>query len=122
MSRSERRRAEESFAFRLDPETALRVAARAARHGLSVGQYARALVITDAGGVLPLVRRGPPRDAAELRRLAAHVGKIGSLLNQLARAANTPGLGIDRTALDRALADLAVVRDALVSALRVRDP
>ena len=122
MSRSEKRRALEAIAFRLDPEVAAVVADKAARHGLSVGQYARALVIRDAGQALPVLRRGPPRDAGELRRLVAHLGKVGANLNQLARAANTPGLAIDRDALGQALCDLAGIRNALRVVLRVRDP
>ena len=122
MSRSERRRAAEAVAFRLHPEVAAIAADKAARHGLSVGQYARALVLRDAGHSLPVLRRGPPSDAIELRRLVAHIGKVGSNLNQIARAANTPGLDIDRDALTRALSALAGIRGALIVALRVRDP
>ena len=85
MSRSEKRKAEESVAFRLNPEMYAVAADKAARHGLSVGQYARALVVKDAGHVLPVLRRGPPRDAAVLRGLTAQLGKIGSNVNQLAR-------------------------------------
>lgn len=122
MSRSDKRRAEVSIAFRLDPKVAAIVAEKAARHGLSTGQYARALVMTDTGHSLPVLRRGPPHDAVELRRLVAHLGKVGSNLNQLARVANIPGLGIDHDALGRALADLAGIRSALLVALRVREP
>ena len=122
MSRSKKRKAEDSIAFRLDPETTAVVAEKAYRHGLSVGQYARALVMKDTGRGLPVLRRGPPRDARELRRLVAHLGKIGSNLNQVARVANTPEQAVDRDALGRALADLAEIRAALLVALRVRDP
>lgn len=79
-------------------------------------------MIKDAGNALPVLRRGPPRDAVELRRLVGHLGKIGSNLNQVARAANTPGVNVDRGALTRALADLADIRSALLFTLRVRDP
>ena len=122
MSRSEKRRALEAIAFRLDPEVAAIVADKAARHGLSIGQYARTLVVKDAGNSLPVLRRGPPRDAVELRQLTAQVGRIGSNINQLARVANTPEGTVDRDALGRALAELATIRDALLVALRVRDP
>lgn len=122
MSRSNERRAEVSIGFRLDGKTALVVAGKAARHGMSAGQYARALVMTDTGHRLPVLRRAPPRDAVELRRLVTQLGKIGSNVNQLARVGNTPGLAIDRNALGQALADLAEIRGALLTALRVRDP
>ena len=105
-----------------DMQRAAVLAEKAARHGVSAGQYARALVLKDTGQSLPVVRRGPPRDAVELRRLVAQLGKVGSNLNQLARSANTPDLAIDRDALGRALADLAEIRAALLVALRVRDP
>ena len=111
-----------SIGFRLDEKTAAVVAEKAARHGLSAGQYARALVVTDTGHSLPVLRRGPPRDAVELRRLVAQLGKIGSNVNQVARAANTPDLTVDSNALGRALADLAEIRSALLVVLRVRDP
>ncbi len=122
MSRSEKRRAEFSFAFRLDPEVAAGIAEKAAAHGLSIGRYARALVLKDTGRTLPVLRRGPPRDAVELRRLVAQIGKIGANINQIARVANTPGLVVDRDALARALVDLAEIRNALLIVLRVRDP
>lgn len=122
MSRSEQRKAESLIAFRLDPEVEAIVADKAAAHGLSIGQYARALVTKNSGRSLPILRRGPPRDAVELRRLTAQLGKVGSNVNQIARTANTPDLVVDRDDLARALAELAEIRAALLVALGVRDP
>ncbi len=58
----------------------------AAKAGLSVGAYLRALALRYPG---PRSVRRPLPGQAELVRLLGHIGKIGSNVNQIAKIANT---------------------------------
>ena len=94
---------------------ALEAAADAA--GLTLSGYVRRVVL-DA----PALRkaRRPPVEKTELARLVAHIGKVGSNLNQLAHVGNA-GAVVDGVALAAELAELANVRAAIRAALG-RDP
>ena len=95
-----------------EPERhALGEAAEAA--GLTLSGYVRR-VLLDA----PALRkaRRPPVEKAELARLVAHIGKVGSNLNQLAHVANA-GYAVDGVALAAELGELALVRAAIMAAL-----
>ena len=122
MSRSEKRKLMTTISFRVTDDEAALIDKKAIRHGYSAGQYAKALALSGVGLALPQVRPGPPRDAAMLRQLVGHIGKVGSNLNQLARAANTPEAAVDKERLAQALDDLAIVRVTVAGVLRVRDP
>jgi hypothetical protein len=89
----------------------LEAAAEAA--GLTLSGYVRrVLLAAPASGRA----RRPPVEKAELARLAAHIGKVGSNLNQLAHASNA-GATVDGVALAAELAELATVRAAIRAAL-----
>jgi hypothetical protein len=60
----------------------------AAKAGLSVGAYLRALALGSPG---PRAVRRPPVERKELGRLLGHLGKVGSNINQLAHAYNSVG-------------------------------
>jgi hypothetical protein len=99
-----------------EPErAALDVAAEAA--GLTLSGYIRQVLL--AAPPQPKARR-PPVEKIELARLNAHIGKVGSNLNQLAHAANA-GAAVDGVALAAELGELALVRAAVFAALG-RDP
>jgi hypothetical protein len=88
--------------------------AAAAQAGLSVGAYLRTMALGSPG---PRAVRRPSVERADLARLLGELGKIGSNVNQLARAANTSG---DMPAVDELAAitaDVRVLRDALMKAL-----
>lgn len=86
----------------------------ATRAGLSIGAYLRTQALGNAG---PRAVRRPPVERKELARLLGHLGKLGSNLNQLARAFNRearpPGLD-ELIAMRKHLVEL---RDALMAAL-----
>jgi len=86
----------------------------ARRVGLSVGAYLRTLALGNPG---PRAVRRPPIERRELARLLGHLGKIGSNINQLARAYNRSGrlAGSDTLAYIRD--DIGRMRDALMTAL-----
>lgn len=121
VSRSESRRAELTISFRVTLAEGVAIENKARKYGLSVGLYAKAHVLSDAGLPLAVARPGPPRDANELRKLVAHIGKIGSNMNQIAKFANA-GQGVDRDALMMAIQDLGGIRSSVASVLKVRDP
>lgn len=59
--------------------------AAADRAGLSIGAFARAVLL---GSPEPRARRRPPVEVREIARLFGEIGKIGSNVNQLAHHAN----------------------------------
>ncbi len=85
----------------------------ASRAGLSLGGFARQ-VLLDAPP--PRASRWPPIERVELALLLAHVGKLGSNVNQLAKYGNTGRL-IEDPHLAAAAVDIAVLRAAIMEAL-----
>jgi hypothetical protein len=87
---------------------------RAAQAGLSVGAFLRALALGDPG---PRSVRRPPVERTELVRLLGQIGKIGSNINQIAKAIHTtcalPG-GPELAAIRK---DIETMRAALLGAL-----
>jgi hypothetical protein len=81
--------------------------------GLSLAGYARSHLLA-----APPVRqaRRPPVERAELARLLAELGKIGSNVNQIARALNGGGDAVPSD-LAGAQADIAAIRAAIMLAL-----
>lgn len=92
----------------------LEIKTRAAQAGLSVGAFLRALALGDPG---PRSVRRPPIERTDLVRLLGHLGKIGSNINQIAKAIHTactlPG-GPEFAAIRE---DIAMMRSALLGAL-----
>jgi hypothetical protein len=86
----------------------------ATKAGLSIGAYLRSLALGSSG---PRAVRRPPIERKELARILGHVGKIGSNLNQLAKAYNRdrilPGFP-ELLAMQR---DVREMRDGLMKAL-----
>jgi len=87
----------------------------AARAGLSIGAYLRALAIGYPG--LRSVHRPRPGDT-ELARLLGHIGKLGSNVNQIAKIANTYRHLPSLSALSVMRRDIRWMRNALLKALR----
>lgn len=73
------------LSLRLLPEEHALLRERACGAGLSVGAYLRTSALGDAG---PRSRPAPAVDAALLARAVAALNKVGSNLNQIARALN----------------------------------
>lgn len=87
--------------------------AAAEQAGLTPGSYARQRLL-DGPAPRPVRRR--PADHRELARLLGELGKIGSNLNQLAKASNQ-GLVVYGNEIEAALRELEAVRTAILTAL-----
>jgi hypothetical protein len=86
----------------------------AKRAGLSIGAYLRTLACGSAG---PRAVRRPPVERRELARLLGHLGKVGSNLNQLARAFNRDRQAPELAELTAMRQEIRELRDALITAL-----
>lgn len=117
MAGSNKRQRGRMLSIRLTDAEAEQLEAAANRAGLSLGGYARQTLL-DAPP--PRASRRPPIERAELARLLAHVGKLGSNINQLTKYGNMGRL-VDDPALAAAAADIAELRAAIMAALG-RDP
>ena len=86
----------------------------AGRAGLSVGAYLRTLALGTPG---PRAVRRPPVERGELGRLLAHLGKLGSNVNQIARAVNATRNLPSWPELAEIRAEISKMREALMKAL-----
>lgn len=82
--------------------------------GLSVGALLRLLALGDAG---PRAVRKPPIERAELARLLGAIGKVGSNINQIAKAIHTTRNLPSWSELAEIKAEIASMRAALLRAL-----
>lgn len=79
---------EHQIGLRCNDEEYAAINAKASESGLTVGAYLRTLAVGSPG---PRAVRRPPVERKELARLLGHLGKVGSNINQLARAFNAAG-------------------------------
>jgi hypothetical protein len=84
--RKENRKRNKLIQFRCDDAEFAQAKRRAQRAGYTVGAFARACILDGPG---PRAQRLPPTNKAELVKLHAELNKIGSNLNQMARAMNS---------------------------------
>ena len=110
---SETRVRSKHLTIRLSPDERGSIDQAADRSGLTPGSYARQVLL---GAPAPRQVRRPPVERRELARLLGEIGHVGSNLNQIARLGNV-GEDIDATELATVLADLGVVREAILKAL-----
>jgi hypothetical protein len=110
---SEKRVRDRHLTIRLSVDERAAIDQKAERAGLTAGSWGRQIML-DA--VPPRQVRRPPVERKELARLLAEFGKIGSNLNQLAKAANA-GVVVYESEIDAAIADLHAMRHAVLSAL-----
>jgi hypothetical protein len=87
---------------------------KAARAGLSIGAYLRALAVGYPGP--HFVHKPRPGDT-ELARLLGHIGKIGSNINQIAKIVNTYRRPPSKSALSVMRKDIGRMRRAVLKAL-----
>lgn len=90
------------------------VAARARAAGLTMGGYARASMLGDAG---PRAQRRLPIDAQLLRAALAQLGKYGNNMNQIAHQLNAQGEDALAADFRRALKEWAEIRDTMYEAM-----
>lgn len=108
------------FPIRLTDEERAEAEARAERAGLSLGGFFKAAALDSSPPRRARVRH-PTADRVMLGQLMAHVGKIGSNVNQLAFQANT-GSWPDRFAIEEAAADVKWMRNTIMEALGIAPP
>lgn len=113
-SGSETRKRPHSATVRFSDAEWIEVLARADEVGLSIASYLR-LVAIDAAP--PRAARTPPIDRQLVAQLVGHVGKIGSNINQIARAFNAAGAVPERDDLAKAMAAVLEMRAACLQAL-----
>lgn len=112
---TEKRQRQRIISFRVDKAEHERIKAEADRGGVTVGTFARDVLI---GSQAPRRIRRPPTEKAELARILGELGKIGSNVNQLAAKANTGALRVlDPMALMQTQECLDEMRDAVMRAL-----
>lgn len=113
-SGSETRERGGMVAFRVSPAERVEIEEAASAAGLSLASYVRGLVL-DAPQTKKT--RKPSIDRAALAQILAHVGKIGSNINQIARRLNQgKGVGFER--LGAVLDEVAEIKAAILEALK----
>jgi hypothetical protein len=112
-SGSEKRVRGRILTIRLADDELASIEAAAERAGLMTGSYARQALL---GAPAPRQVRRPAVERKELVRLLGELGKVGGLLNQLARTANQ-GITLYEGEVLAAVAKLKPVRDAILTAL-----
>ncbi len=110
---TENRQRQRHIDVRCDDAEHAAITAAAARAGMTVGTFARHSLT--GAPVLRAIRR-PQVDRVELARALAAMGKIGSNINQLARAANGGTIPLEHELAEAAAATMAVC-GALMKAL-----
>lgn len=113
-SGSEQRIKGKVIGFRADPLEVAEIEAAANEAGLTVGSFIRDTILKRA-------RTTPTKkatiDRILLTKLLGEIGKVGSNLNQIARRLNEGG-AVGLTRIGRSLDELAVVREAILQAIR----
>jgi hypothetical protein len=88
--------------------------AKARTAGMSIGALVRTVVLGSPG---PRAVRRPPIEKAELARLLGELGKVGSNVNQLARAFNRREVTPSLVELIGIKVEIVAMRTALMQAL-----
>ena len=85
---------------------------RAARAGLSLSGFGRACLLGEAG---PRAKRAPPVNRQLLSAATAELNKVGSNINQIARALNS-GQAVSSQAIQKATEELSITLQAILEA------
>ena len=102
------------FPIRFTPQQFEQLDATAREAGMSVGAFARAVLMGSPG---PRAVRKPPAQKAELARILGELGKIGSNVNQTARAFNQHQDSPEFRVLTEIKGELVTMRTAIMKAL-----
>jgi len=114
VKRDRRRLRTRLLAVRCTAEELAAIHAAASRAGLSAGAFVRLQTLGAPG---PRAARRPPIERVELARLLGETGRLGSNVNQLARAANAAGDLPSAESLAETRAAVIAIRDAVLRAL-----
>ncbi len=102
------------FPIRFTPGQLEQLDQKASDAGMSIGAFARTVLLGDAG---PRAVKRPPVQKAELARLLGELGKVGSNVNQIARAFNQHLATPSVQELTGIKAELVAMRTAIMQAL-----
>jgi hypothetical protein len=102
------------FPIRFTPQQFEQLSETARAAGLSVGAFARTVLLGSPG---PRAVRRPPIERAELARLLGGLGNLRSNANQIAKAYNQRGEVPEAQDIEEMKRDLSVMRDAVMKAL-----
>ena len=105
---------EKFIAVRVTVEDRAKIADAAGEAGLSIGAFLRSLALGSAGA--RAVKR-PRAERVELARLLGELGKLGSNVNQIAKAFNSTGRIPTPPELPAMQTDIMAIRAALIEAL-----
>ncbi len=111
--RNDSKRRTERITIRLTRKERQQIEDDAALMGITVGAYVRKVLLE---APVPRQSRRPSVETQTLAHLLGHIGKIGSNLNQLARAANT-NIPYEQRALQSELEALKDIRKDIKKAL-----
>lgn len=113
-SGSEKRQRNKVLQVRCTDAEFAQIEAMADRVELTPASYARSFLL-DAPA--PRAVRRPAVDTAQVAKLLADLGKVGSNLNQIAYHLNSGTSSVSPQAVESALADVAEMRKACMEAL-----
>lgn len=113
MAGSDKRRRLRQSLVRWTDEEFNAIAAKADKAGLAIAAFMRAAALGDTG---PRAQRRPPADHVALRQILGQIGRMGSNLNQIARALNA-GEQARLPELKEVLRACLHIRDAIFEAL-----
>jgi len=100
--------------IRFTPEQYAQLAEKANRAGMAIGAAARSILLGAAG---PRAVKRPPVEKAQLARVLGAIGKLGSNVNQIARALNEGRDAPSLAELADMRAEIAAMRTAVMTAL-----
>lgn len=102
------------FPIRFSTEQYDQVSEKANRSGMDIGPWARTILLGSPG---PRAVKRPPIEKQLIAKLLGAIGKLGSNVNQIARALNEGRDGPSRDELAAMRADIAAMRVAVMAAL-----
>jgi hypothetical protein len=100
--------------IRFSAEQYERLEEKASRAGLSIGTWARTILLGSPG---PRAVKRPPVEKAELARLLGAIGKLGGNVNQIAKALNEGRDAPSLAELAEMRSDIAEMRAEIMVAL-----
>lgn len=105
-------------AARCTAQEASAISDLAAKSGLTIGAFARAAMLGDAG---PRAKRRPTLHQELLRQVLGHMARLGNNVNQIARQLNA-GEAAQITEIRQALRAYLDIREAIFQALGMNPP
>jgi len=100
--------------IRFSAEQYERLGEKARRAGLTIGTWARTILLGSPG---PRAVKRPPVEKAELARLLGAIGKLGGNVNQIAKALNEGRDAPSLAELAEMRSDIAAMRAEIMAAL-----